>query len=122
MDTNEMCKCGHKKAKHRESSIDTLPCLECNCFNFRPAPSQPSRTGFELDNGTSGTVANTHYLPEVRDEKIARIVKEFREKFVRQPAEIAGVKRVEWRQLATDKVEEAEAWLSQTLTTLLNEE
>lgn len=32
--------------------------------------------------------------------------KEFEEKFIRHPAEIIGMKRVEWHELAEDKVDE----------------
>lgn len=34
-------------------------------------------------------------------------IKEFKELFMRNPAEIEGAKRVEWRQLAEDRVEQA---------------
>jgi hypothetical protein len=121
MDTKEICVCSHKKEKHF-AVLDSsrLPCLSCDCGAFRPAPSQPSRTGFELDNGTSGTVANTHYPPEVRDEKIARIVKEFEENGW-QKGMRAGKDTPFAGELMID-MESAKAWLTQTLTTLLNEE
>ena len=94
---------------------------ECVCHD---APSQPSRTGFELNNRTSGTVANTHYPPEVRDEKIARIVKEFWEKFTYHPDGVWNPEtaRIELPEYIPLTIENVEAWLTQTLTTLLNEE
>ena len=53
---------------------------------------------------------------EVRDEKIARIVKEFREKFERDDGLID-------KYYDDDSMPDASAkWLTQTLTTLLNEE
>ena len=108
-----LCVCGHEETYHKEGDgyCFGFSCRNgVGCIAFRPAPSQPSRTGFELDNGTSGTVANTHYPPEVRDEKIARIVKEFRQEF-----EIDQFPDIILR-------DDIEKFITQTLTTLLNEE
>ena len=48
---------------------------------------------------------------EVRDEKIARIIKEFRELYFSRD-----------KNMKFPTIETYEAWLTQTLTTLLNEE
>lgn len=145
---DSVCECGHEKELHLvKGKLCTVygDINKCPCSFFRPAPSQPSRTGFELDNGTSGTVANTHYPPEVRDEKIgtashgdkdstergvvkitigqskdekiARIMKEFREKFP-----LLRVYPKVGQEIERFCDEEIEDWLTQTLTTLLNEE
>ena len=60
------------------------------------------------------TISMDNNSTEVRDEKIARIIKEFREEFVVQiaPTGIYAVQEV---------AEDIEAWLTQTLTTLLDE-
>jgi hypothetical protein len=115
-----LCVCGHEETYHKEGDgyCFGFSCRNgVGCIAFRPAPSQPSRTGFELDNGTSGTVANTHYPPEVRDEKIARIIKEFDKKFHKMTVEWDETEKIyRWPQ------KQVGAWLTQTLTTLLNEE
>ena len=61
-------------------------------------------------------------LEKLRDEdreipkSVEEVMTEFTELFVRNPAEIEGMKRVEWRQLADDKVEQAQHWLRTALT------
>ena len=101
----EICSCGHEKEKHGETLICNAfisagkPC-NCKAF-FRPAPSQPSMTSY-----------TTKQVLE-RDEKIARIVKEFRKLWNLQKKTYG----------TNDNSEEnIEDWLEQTLTTLLNEE
>jgi hypothetical protein len=106
MDTKEICLCHCHGLKEACEGHTPGKCLVV-CEHCRPVPSQLSRSGFELDNGTSGTVANTHYPPEVRDEKIARIIKEFRKLDIN---------------ISTVDDSEILHWLTQTLTTLLNEE
>ena len=134
----EMCVCGHGKWTHELVSSD-MPygiCMICPCSSFRPqkeqwdskegqthyendgcgeiehnAPSQPSMEEIISNPANIEKAAkksNEMQRETVRDEKIARIVKEFRE---------------EWKkQLFYLSRERAEAWLTQTLTTLLDEE
>jgi hypothetical protein len=128
MDTKEICLCHCHGLKEACEGHTPGKCLVV-CEHCCPVPSQLSRSGFELDNGTSGTVANTHYPPEVRHEKIDRIVKEFRETFwyllkdrphthktIEEPNEVDHCRCQNGEGLLV------EAWLTQTLTTLLNEE
>ena len=87
----KMCECGHDSDYH----MNAVGGCNCGCDSFRPAPAQPSLKS-----------------PE---DKIAGIIKEFREKFVFETAK--------WhdtigRQPALPMIN----WLTQTLTTLLNEE
>jgi len=123
MDTKEICLCHCHGLKEACEGHTPGKCLVV-CEHCCPVPSQLSRSGFELDNGTSGTVANTHYPPEVRDEKIARIVKEFWEKFTYHPYGVWNPEtaRIELPEYIPLTIENVEAWLTQTLTTLLNEE
>ena len=111
----EMCGCGHEKELHYgiphspcQFEVDKI---YCRCSSFRPAPSQPSMNQKEdvafvstirakmpdwwikehKDEGHKNGVCDEcrpkkeKESTEVRDEKIARIVKEFREKDVACP-------------------------------------
>jgi hypothetical protein len=71
-------------------------------------------------------ICSVHTLKEVRDEKIARIIKEFREKFgdlapMIDAATNTGIGGV-GTPFSDIYMKDFEAWLTQTLTTLLNEE
>jgi hypothetical protein len=98
----------------------------CYDTSFRPAPSQEKwdskegQTHYEHD-GCGEPAHNTPQKEkestEVQDEKIARIIKEFREKFP-----LLRVYPKVGQEIERFCDEEIEAWLTQTLTTLLNEE
>jgi hypothetical protein len=90
--------------------------------SFRPAPSQPSMEEIISNPANIEKAAkksNEMQRKEVRDEKIARIIKEFREKFRGEKIAIMDLNGEEY---LMGKMIDAEAFLTQTLTTLLNEE
>ena len=136
--TKEMCKCGHVEIQHFDGTIGPRKCWidSCPCSSFRPqkeqwdskegqthyendgcgeiehnAPSQPSMEEIISNPANIEKAAkksNEMQRETVRDEKIARIVKEFRKEF-----EIDQFPDIILR-------DDIEKWLTQTLTTLLN--
>jgi hypothetical protein len=116
-----LCVCGHEETYHKEGDgyCFGFSCRNgVGCIAFRPAPSQPSMEEIISNPANIEKAAkksNEMQRKTVRDEKIARIVKEFREKF----KDITHVGCKGDAPCATMK-SDVEAWLTQTLTTLLN--
>jgi hypothetical protein len=143
-----LCVCGHEETYHKEGDgyCFGFSCRNgVGCISFRPAPSQPSmevseccgaewRIRQDFDDNYHAECLKCEQgcklaaqkkekeSTEVRDEKIARIVKEFREKF---PIELYyGTDTEGYGAFAPKAGQQKEMidWLTQTLTTLLNEE
>ena len=122
MEKNLECKnCGKKiywsgnfKVYAHQSLLDQKNCErpEPDMSSFRPAPSQPSMEDIISNPANIEKAAkksNEMQRKEVRDEKIARLVKEFRKLYFSEKKIGLSLSQVE-------------SWLTQTLTTLLNEE
>jgi hypothetical protein len=113
MDTKEKCACGHEETYHKEGDgyCFGFSCRNgVGCIAFRPAPSQPSMEDIISNPANIEKAAkksNEMQRETVRDEKIARIIKEFRKLDIN---------------ISTVDDSEILHWLTQTLTTLLNEE
>jgi hypothetical protein len=129
MDTKEKCACGHEETYHKEGDgyCFGFSCRNgVGCIAFRPAPSQPSMEEIISNPANIEKAAkksNEMQRKTVRDEKIARIVKEFREKFTYHPDGVWNPEtaRIELPEYIPLTIENVEAWLTQTLTNLLNE-
>jgi hypothetical protein len=125
-----LCVCGHEETYHKEGDgyCFGFSCRNgVGCIAFRPAPSQPSMEEIISNPANIEKAAkksNEMQRKTVRDEKIARIVKEFREKFTYHPDGVWNPEtaRIELPEYIPLTIENVEAWLTQTLTTLLNEE
>jgi hypothetical protein len=125
-----LCVCGHEETYHKEGDgyCFGFSCRNgVGCIAFRPVPSQPSMEDIISNPANIEKAAkksNEMQRETVRDEKIARIVKEFREKFTYHPDGVWNPEtaRIELPEYIPLTIENVEAWLTQTLTTLLNEE
>jgi hypothetical protein len=111
-----LCVCGHEETYHKEGDgyCFGFSCRNgVGCIAFRPAPSQPSMEEIISNPANIEKAAkksNEMQRKTVRDEKIARIVKEFRKEF-----EIDQFPDIILR-------DDIEKFITKTLTTLLNEE